>query len=117
MSIKAKWVPFKKEIIENLSLTESGVYEIGRARSNVVLYIGKSDKSIRSRLLNHKEKTAFATCTHFRKRKTSPEDATGAEDRLLSEFKKRYGKYPELNKYKSPKQDSLYNSLSRFFKV
>lgn len=105
MPIKAKWVPFKKEIIEALSLTESGVYEIGKARGNVVLYIGRSDTSIRSRLLNHKEKVAFATCTHFRKRKTSPQDAAKAEERLLSDFNKRYGKYPELNKNKPSKQD------------
>ena len=116
MPIKAKWTPFTKEVIEALSMTETGVYEIGKQKGDVVLYIGKSDKSIRSRLLNHKEKTAFATCTHFRKRKTSPEDATRAENRLLSEFEKKYGRLPELNKYKSPKQDSLYNSLSRWFK-
>ena len=107
MPIKAKWYPFKKEYIEILPLTESGVYEIGKARGNVVLYIGKSDKSIRSRLLNHKEKVAFTACTHFRKRKTSPGEAGKAEDRLLSEFKKKYGKYPELNKNKPPKQDWL----------
>lgn len=107
MPIKAKWIPFKKEVIEALSLTESGVYEIGKARGNVVLYIGKSDKSLRSRLLNHKEKVAFTACTHFRKRKTSPQEAIRAEDRLLSEFKKTHGRYPELNKIKSPKQDSL----------
>lgn len=107
MPIKAKCVPFKKELIEALSLAESGVYEIGKARGDVVLYIGKSDKSIRSRLLDHKEKTAFTVCTHFRKRKTSPQEAVRAEDRLLLEFKKKHGKYPELNKNKPPKQDSL----------
>jgi hypothetical protein len=105
--IKAKWIPFKKEIIEALSLSESGVYEIGKLKGDVILYIGKSDKSIRSRLLEHREKVAFVNCTHFRKRKTSPQEATKAENKLLSDFKKKHGEYPELNKIKSPKQDSL----------
>lgn len=102
MPIKAKWVLFKKEIIENLAMKESGVYEIGKARGDVVLYIGKSDTSIRSRLLDHKEKTAFTVCTHFRKRRTDPDDAGKAEDKLITEYEKRYGKRPPLNKYKSP---------------
>jgi hypothetical protein len=112
MPIKAKWVLFRNEIIEALSTTETGVYEIGRARGDVVLYIGKSDKSIRSRLLNHKQKVTFADCTHFRKRKTTPKDAAKAEHRLLSEYQKKHGKYPLLNKNKPPKpnrenQDSI----------
>ncbi len=102
MPIKAKWIPFKKEIIEALSLTESGVYEIGKARGDVVLYIGKSDTSIRARLLNHKEKSAFTACTHFRKRKTSPREASKAESRLLVAFEKKYGCLPKLNKSKAP---------------
>ena len=102
MPIKAKWIPFTRTYIEALALQESGVYEVGRQLGNVVLYIGKSDTSVRSRLLDHKEKTRFRACTHFRKRRTSPDTATKAEDKLLSEHKKRYGKYPPLNKIKSP---------------
>jgi len=108
MPIKAKWIPFQKEIIEALSLGEAGVYEIGRARGNVVLYIGKSDKSMRSRLLNHKEKVAFATCTHFRKRKTQPDDAARAERKLLADFHKTHGEYPKLNKIKPPRRPSFW---------
>jgi hypothetical protein len=111
MPIKAKWVPFKKEIIEALSMIETGVYEIGRARGNVVLYIRKSDKSIRSRLLSHKERAAFATCIHFRKRKTKPEDAAKAEARLLSDFKKRHRRYPELNKTKPSEERDFVKKL------
>lgn len=112
MPIKPKWIPFDKDIIENLALREAGVYEIGKARGNVVLYIGKSDKSIRSRLLQHKEKTAFAECTHFRKRKTLPDDAERAERKLLSEFKNKHGRYPKLNKNKPPKPgDSMLKFL------
>jgi len=102
MPIKAKWIEFKKEIIENLALKESGVYEIGKAKGDVVLYIGKSDTSIRSRLLLHKGKTDFTICTHFRKRKTDPDDAAKAEDKLLTIYEKQYGKRPLLNKIKSP---------------
>ena len=101
MPIKAKWIPFKKDIIEALSMNESGVYEIGKARGDVVLYIGKSDASVRSRLLTHTGETKFIGCTHFRKRKTSPDDAGKAEDRLLESYRKMYGKYPPLNKIKS----------------
>lgn len=111
MPIKAKWIPFKKEIIEALSLSEAGVYEIGKARGNVVLYIGKSDKSIRSRLLTHKKEVPFTICTHFRKRKTHPDDAAKAEEKLLAEYKKKHGKYPKLNKNKPPGQDWLTKLL------
>ena len=111
MPIKAKWILFRKEIIEALSTTETGVYEIGRARGNAVLYIGKSDKSIRSRLLNHKEKVAFKDCTHFRKRKTTADGAAKAEERLLSEYRKRHGKYPKLNKNKPPKERDFVTKL------
>lgn len=105
MPIKAKWIPFKKEVIEALSPTETGVYEIGTARGNVVSYIGRSETSIRSRLLSHKEKVAFVACTQFRKRKTHPDDAAKAEAKLLSDFKKKHGRYPKLNKNKPPEQD------------
>ena len=107
MPIKSKWVQFKKELIEALAIREAGVYEVGRARGNVVLYIGKSSKSIRSRLLDHKEKVAFATCTHFRKRRTSTDAVAKAEARLLLDFKKKHGRYPLLNKIKPPEEDSF----------
>ena len=102
MPIKAKWIPFTKVVIEALPMTEKGVYEIGRLRGNVVLYIGKSDTSIRSRLSSHKEKTRFRVCTHFRKRRTSSSEAADAERRLLAAHKKTHGKYPLLNKIKPP---------------
>ena len=105
MPIKAKWIPFKKEIIEALAMKESGVYEIGKMRGDTVLYIGMSDTSIRSRLLTHTGETKFIGCTHFRKRKTRPDDAGIAEGRLLEEYKKNNGKYPPLNKNKSGKGD------------
>jgi len=99
MPIKAKWIPFTHVVVEALSIGEAGVYEIGKARGNIVLYIGKSDASIRDRLRTHKKETKFRGCTHFRKRRTSPDDAKSAEDRLLSAYKKLHGdKLPPLNK-------------------
>ncbi|MFC2047682.1 hypothetical protein ACFLTK_05390 [Chloroflexota bacterium] len=102
MPIKAKWIPFTKVVIEALSMSETGVYEVGKLRGNVVLYIGKSDTSIRARLLDHKGKTKFKVCTHFRKRRTNPDDASRAEKKLQLEYKKQYGKLPPLNKNISP---------------
>ena len=98
MPIKAPWVGFKKEIIGALALEESGVYELGYKKSDEVVYIGKSEDSIRSRLLDHKEKAKFVGVTHFRKRKTSPEEAPNTERKLLLEHKKRHGKLPRFNK-------------------
>ena len=100
MPIKAKWIPFKKEIVEALAMKESGVYEIGKMQGDIVLYIGMSDTSIRSRLLTHTGETKFIGCTHFRKR-TINSDAGRAEDNLLEGYKKKNGKYPPLNKNKS----------------
>lgn len=98
MPIKADWIEFKLENIKTLALNESGVYEVGKQKGNMVLYIGKSDTSIRGRLLDHKEKTKFQICTHFRIRRTAPEDAEGAEGRLMDSFCKAHeGKRPKLN--------------------
>jgi len=100
MPIKADWIDFKVESIRILPTDLIGVYECGRKRGNKVLYIGKG--VIRARLLDHVEKKKFLdVVTHFRKRKTHPDDALKAEDKLLEEYKKKYGKYPLLNKIKS----------------
>ena len=101
MPIKADWIQFKLENIRSLPTDLVGVYECGCKRGNKVLYIGKG--VIRGRLLNHIEKKKFLdVVTHFRKRKTHPDDAFKAEDKLLTGHKKQYGKYPLLNKIKSP---------------
>jgi hypothetical protein len=107
MPIKSKWIQFSKHLIEALAIEEPGVYEIGKARGNVVLYIGKSETSIRSRLLYHKRLVAFRECTHFRKRRSTRQAAPRAEEILLSEYRKRHGKYPKLNKNKPPGEDWL----------
>jgi len=101
MPIKADWIEFKIENIRALPVDLIGVYECGCKRGNKVLYIGKG--AVRDRLLDHIEKKKFLdVVTHFRKRRTHPDDALKAEDKLLIEYKKQYGKYPLLNKIKSP---------------
>lgn len=109
MPIKSKWIPFKKETIKALPLNQSGVYEVGKAEEDIVLYIGKSDTCIRARLLDHKEKTKFQKCTHFRKQKTDPDEAVRVERKLQLAYKKRYGKLPLLNKITSPRD--LYEGI------
>lgn len=96
MPIKAEWVAFKLENIRLLPSNLMGVYECGHKRGNKVLYIGKGN--IRARLLAHAKEKEFGIATHFRKRRAdNPDDA---EDRLLSEYKRKYGKLPLLNKNK-----------------
>ena len=110
MPIKAPWVEFKKEIIEALAVRESGVYELGYKKSDKVVYIGKSDDSIRSRLLDHKSRARFVRVTHFRKRKTSPEEAPTAERKLLQAYKKQHSKLPRFNK-NTPSDDPFKGIL------
>lgn len=100
MPIKADWIEFTIAHIKVLGLKDAGVYEVGKKQGDVVLYIGKSTSSIRSRLLKHKERIAFKYCTHFRFRRT--EDADAAEKRLSSTYKKSFGKKPPLNKSEPP---------------
>jgi hypothetical protein len=83
MPIRGRWIPFRMPEIRALPLNQTGVYEIGKAVGDKVLYIGKSNRCIRSRLLMHKEKTKFRVCTHFRKQQTPPDDARITEGKLL----------------------------------
>jgi hypothetical protein len=100
MPIKAEWSDFTDSNIKYLSLDDAGVYEIGKKVGNVVLYIGKSNSSIRSRLKLRKKETAFSKCTHFRFRRTK--DADAAEKRLMDAYKKKFGKRPPLNQIDAP---------------
>lgn len=103
MPIKNRWFPFKKPDIEDLPMRSCGVYEVGKARGNKVLYVGKSVSSIRARLLTHKAKIDFQECTHFRiQRTTYPEDADRLEKQLLTQYIKRYGVRPLINKIMAP---------------
>ncbi len=102
MPIRNKWMPFKKPDIQDLPMRESGVYEVGKEQGDIVLYIGHSSSSIRSRLLIHKGKIDFIKCTHFRKRKTDPNDSAKLEKQLLTQYIRKYGARPPINKIMSP---------------
>ena len=102
MPIRNKWLPFTKPVIQDLPMHFSGVYEVGKARGNKVLYIGQSGSSIRARLLTHKGKIDFMECTHFRKQKTEPEYASKTEKQLLTQYIRRYSEKPPINKIMSP---------------
>ncbi len=110
MPIKAEWVEFTQTNIKYLGMNDAGVYEVGKKRGDVVLYIGKSTSSIRSRLLTHKAKTNFSSCTHFRFQRT--QDADAREKRLSDEYKKRFGEKPPLNKSEPPG-----DTLSSIFRI
>jgi hypothetical protein len=105
MLLRTKWIPFKLPEIRALHLSVSGVYEIGKAEDDTVRYIGKSASCIRSRILTHKGEARFRGCTHFRTSKTHPEDARITEGKLLEAYKRKNGKYPPLNKNRSPKDE------------
>jgi len=111
MPIRNKWIPFKLKYIRALPLNQSGVYEIGKADGDIVLYIGKSASCIRSRVLTHKGETKFKGCTHFRTSKTHSDDARIIEGKLLEAYKRKNSIYPPINKYRSPR-DELDDILS-----
>jgi len=100
--IRNKWMPFTKLVIQDLPMRESGVYEVGKEQDDIVLYIGHSSSSMRSRLLIHKEKVDFLKCTHFRKRKTDPNDSSKIEKQLIKQYLRQYGIKPPINKIMSP---------------
>ncbi len=104
MPIKAIWRPFTLETID-LAPKEAGVYELGYKSNSLVVYIGSSKTSIRSRLLWHTQRKAFDGITHFRFRKTDSDTATKAERKLCIEYAKKHGKKPKLNKNIPPNDD------------
>jgi hypothetical protein len=95
MPIKADWLQFDLPTCRYCP-DSSGVYELGYATNGLVVYIGKSNSSVKSRLMKHIERKDFIGVTHFRFRKT--DEARHAEYRLLSEYRKKHGKLPKHNK-------------------
>jgi excinuclease UvrABC nuclease subunit len=78
MPIKADWYSFDHV---KLAPKTSGVYEIGYKSNGLVVYIGESGRSIRSRLVLHTKRRDIVNATHFRFRKTR--ESESAEQRLL----------------------------------
>lgn len=108
MPIKAEWKPFNLTICR-MCPEKAGVYEIGYAANGMVVYVGKSNSSLKSRLMKHIERKDFIDVTHFRYRLT--EQARHAEYRLLSEYKKKYSKLPKHNKSMPPNPDNDFTIL------
>ncbi len=96
MPIRNKWWPFTDTGVLKAP-EEAGAYELGDV-NGVVVYIGKSDNSIRSRLLNHRKRKHFMKVKHFRyKRVEYAQDAVELEAQLFSAFKKAHnGRQPRL---------------------
>ncbi len=108
MPIKADWKLFDLPTCR-MCPEDSGVYELGYATNGIVVYIGKSNSSLKSRLMKHIERKDFTDVTHFRFRKT--EEARRAEYRLLSEYRKRHGKLPKYNKTMPSNPDNDFTVL------
>jgi hypothetical protein len=109
MPLTGKWYPFKDNVVD-LAPEQSGAYELGY--KDVVVYIGSSESSIRSRLCEHRKAKRFSRVTDFRFRKTSPYEARALETKLCVEFVKRNGKRPRLQKRCCQEAESLI-SVSR----
>lgn len=94
MPIKAKWHPFKDNVVD-LAPEKSGVYELGYGET--VVYIGSAATSIQARLRSHRKMKKFMKVTHFRFMRTESEDARPTEAKLCNDFmKKNNGKLPRL---------------------
>lgn len=107
MPIKARWYSFNDA---NLAPAEAGVYEVGYASNGMVVYIGKSGTSIKSRLVLHTKRKDLGDATHFRFRKVR--DAEAAERKLILEYVKKYDRRPRFNKNLPPD-----NSMASLFRV
>lgn len=100
MPIRAKWQPFKDEVVE-LAPKEPGAYELGYR--DVVVYIGSSESSIQSRLRQHRKRKTFMKVTHFRFQRTSSHEAHALENKVCVEFVKKNGEPPRLQE-RMPKE-------------
>ena len=99
-----KWRPFTESETKNTPACK-GVYQICDARHEVV-YIGSSEKSIRSRLITHKAKAKFIPAKWFRFMRVGEDrlwtTAEHIERSLCKKFYKEHGRLP-LFQERSPK--------------
>ncbi len=107
MPIGAKWHSFKEST--DLAPERPGAYELGDVKQ-IVVYIGKSDTSIKSRLSSHRKMKRFMKVRYFRfKCVEYTEDARKLEHILISAFKKQNnGKLPRLNKRTPPTRKTSF---------
>lgn len=109
MPIRNVWRPFTKGSIKASASEEAGVYEIGDAKGEVV-YIGKSETSIKSRLLKHKEKSRFRLAKQFRFMPVKyPKDPEEIENKLCEAYKKKHkGNLPRYQDRSPKTKTSLF---------
>ena len=107
--------PFTKAEVNN-SPTDKGVYELFDAKGEVV-YIGSSEKSIRSRLLIHKSKTKFMKVKAFRFMRVSDDrmwtTAKHIERSLCTNYYLQHGCLPRLQK-RAPKHVDMIDWISKY---
>lgn len=114
MPINQKWYSFTDEVV-SLIPEKSGVYELGNAKTDVVVYIGSSESSIRSRLREHRKMKRFMKVSHFRFKRVASEDARNMEAKLVADFKKAHkGKLPRLQGRAPVKRKSFLDSIFDF---
>ena len=100
----SNWHPFTMSEINNAPDCK-GVYQICVARNEIV-YIGSSEKSIRSRLLTHKAKALFIPAKKFRYMRVGEDrlwtTAKHIERDYCNKYEKKHGEKP-LFQQRSPK--------------
>jgi excinuclease UvrABC nuclease subunit len=100
MPINQEWFSFDKHV--SLAPEKQGAYELGDAK-HVVVYIGKSNHSVKKRLLLHRKMKRFMKVKYFRFRLT--DHPSRLERELIKEFKKNNnGKLPRLQRREPPKR-------------
>ena len=106
----SKWYAFKDEQVD-MSPKKPGAYQL--AYKDTIVYIGKADTSIRSRLYEHRKRKTFMKVTHFRFREVEwASEARELERKLCEAFqKKNHGKLPRLMKNKPPKEEKALCEL------
>ena len=86
---------------------KAGAYEL--LYKGTVVYIGSSERSIRSRIWLHRKNKHFMKVTHFRHRKVEWEqDAIELEAKLCKTFKKANGDRPRLQQ-RTPTNRSIFD--------
>lgn len=107
MPIHNKWWSFTDVGILKAP-EEAGAYELGDV-NGVVVYIGGSESSIRSRLRLHRQRKTFMKVKYFRyKRVEWADDAKELEAQLCTAFKKAHkGNRPRLQQ-RSPTKSGMW---------
>ena len=99
-----KWIPFTVSNVNKVPACR-GVYRICAVKREIV-YIGSSEKSIRSRLVTHKSKVQFIPAKYFQYMRVSPDrlwtTAKHVERDLCKKFYKKHGELPRFQE-RSPK--------------